>query len=88
MRIQVLGTQCDKCDSLFENAKKAVMDLTAEVSIEATVERIADIRQIMAFDVLMLPALVIDGHIATVGSVSSVAEIKEMIFATEKTRRK
>jgi small redox-active disulfide protein 2 len=79
MIIQVLGTGCARCKTLYENANRAV----EESGVEALVEKVEDITQIMAFEVLMLPGLVIDGYVKAAGRVPSVDEIKKMILATQ-----
>ncbi len=77
MLIQVLGTGCARCKTLSENAKKAVQ----ECGIDALVEKIEDIQQIMAFEILMPPGLVINGEVKAAGRVPSVEEIKTLILA-------
>jgi small redox-active disulfide protein 2 len=79
MIVQVLGTGCAKCKTLFENANKAVQ----EAGVDALVEKVEDIRQIMAFDILMTPGLVIDGYVKAAGRVPSVEEIKKLILASQ-----
>jgi len=77
--IQVLGTGCTRCKTLYENAQKAV----AEAGVDALVEKVEDIQQILAFDILMTPGLVIDGYVKAAGRVPTVAEIKEFILAAQ-----
>lgn len=75
MIIQVLGTGCTKCKTLYELVNKAV----EETGVEALVEKVEDIQQIMAFEVLMLPGLVIDGYVKVAGRVPSMEEIKKLL---------
>jgi small redox-active disulfide protein 2 len=79
MIIQVLGTGCAKCKTLYELVNKAVQ----ETGVEAMVEKVEDIQQIMAFNVLMLPGLVIDGYVKVAGRVPSMEEIKKLIAAAQ-----
>ena len=74
-RIQVLGIGCPTCERLRENAEAAV----AELGIEATVEMISDVGRIVSFDVLMTPALVIDGDVKAVGKVPTTDDIKKLL---------
>jgi small redox-active disulfide protein 2 len=74
-RIQVLGIGCPTCDKLRKNAEAAV----AELSIEATVEMVSDVNTIIGFDVLMTPALVIDGAVKAVGKVPTADDIKRFL---------
>jgi small redox-active disulfide protein 2 len=77
MKIQVLGTGCARCKTLLEHAAEAVR----ETGVDAAVEKIDDIQKIMAFDVLMMPGLVIDGQVTAAGRVPGVEEIKKLILA-------
>jgi small redox-active disulfide protein 2 len=74
-RIQVLGTGCPKCTKLAENAEAAAREL----GLECDVEKVTDIEAIMAFNVMMTPALAVDGDVKAVGKVPSVEEIKELL---------
>jgi small redox-active disulfide protein 2 len=74
MKIEVLGTGCAKCKTLYENAKMAL----AESGQSAEVVKIEDIPSIMKYGVMSTPALVIDGQVKFSGKVASVAEIKGM----------
>ena len=75
MKIQVLGTGCPKCKKLTENAEAAAK----EAGTDYILEKVTDINDIMAFGVMMTPALVIDGEVKTVGKVPSVADIKALL---------
>ncbi len=79
MLIQVLGTGCTKCRTLYESVKKAVQ----ETGVEAQVEKVEDIQKIMAFEILMTPGLVINGEVKTAGRVPKLEEIKELILAAK-----
>lgn len=77
MRIQILGTGCAKCAELTKRTEEAVKQL----ALEAPVEKVTDIREIMGFGVMTTPALVIDGRVKFAGRVPSVAELAEIIKA-------
>jgi small redox-active disulfide protein 2 len=74
-RLQILGTGCPKCEKLAHNTEAAAMDL----GIKYTIEKVADINEIMQFGVMMTPALAVDGQVKVVGKVPNVAEIKSLI---------
>lgn len=74
-RIQVLGPGCAKCERLWKNAEEAVR----QSGIESQVEKVTEISEIVAFGVLMTPALVIDGQVRAVGKIPSADEIAAML---------
>lgn len=79
MKIEVLGTGCAKCKTLYENTKKAL----EESGKSADVVKVEDIPSIMKYGVMSTPALVIDGKVAFSGKAPGVVELKG-IFSSEK----
>jgi small redox-active disulfide protein 2 len=75
MIIKILGTGCPKCKKLEENARQAI----AEAGIEASVEKVTDLDQIMDYGVMMTPALVIDEKVVASGKLLSASDIKALI---------
>lgn len=75
MNIQVLGTGCPKCKSL----EKITREVVAEAGIEANVTKVEDIVEIMKFNVMTTPALVVDGKVVLKGRVPSNSELKEIL---------
>ena len=75
MRIEILGMGCPKCKVLYENAQKAVKEL----SIDAEIVKVEDMDKITEYGVMMTPALVIDGEVKAAGKVSSSEEIKQWL---------
>lgn len=73
--IQILGTGCPKCKLLTANAEAAVKAL----GIEATVEKVEKIADIVKFSVMVTPALVVDGQVKSAGKVLGVEEIKKFL---------
>ena len=74
-KIQILGTGCQKCKKLAENADTAAKQL----GIEYTLEKVTDIKEIMKFGVMMTPALAVDGQVKVTGKVPTVEEIQNFI---------
>ena len=75
MKIQVLGTGCMKCNRLYAEAQKAV----ADAGVQAELEKVEKIEEIMKFGVAITPALVIDGKVQSAGKVPSAAQIAEWL---------
>jgi len=74
-KIQILGTGCPKCKTLAANAEAAVKAL----GIEATVEKVEKIAEILKFGVMMTPALVVDGQVKSAGKALSAEEIRKWL---------
>jgi len=74
-KIQILGTGCAKCNKLAETAETAAK----EMNIEYQLEKVTELDKIMAFGVMITPALVIDGEVKVAGKVPKAAAIKEML---------
>jgi small redox-active disulfide protein 2 len=75
MKIQILGTGCPKCGALERNAREAM----AKTGIQAEIEKITDLDDIMAMGVMVTPALAIDGEVKKAGKVLTEEEISEII---------
>lgn len=75
MEIKVLGTGCSSCKALYETAKQAILEL----GCEATLVKEEDLLKIMEYNILGLPALVIDEKVVSAGKKLSLAEVKELI---------
>jgi small redox-active disulfide protein 2 len=71
-----LGSGCPKCQTVEQNAKKAVEELSLK---DVHVEHIYDINKIIEMGVMMTPALAIDDEIVVAGEIPTVEEIKEML---------
>lgn len=72
MKIEVLGSGCAKCTTLYEAVKTAV----SEKGVEAEVIKVEDMPTIMKYGVMSTPALVIDGKVVFSGKTASVSEVK------------
>jgi small redox-active disulfide protein 2 len=75
MEIKVLGTGCPNCKRLDKLTRQAV----AELGVDATVVKVEDLDQIMAYDILSTPALVIDENVVASGRVPRKSEIAAWI---------
>lgn len=74
-KLQVLGPGCPKCVELAKRTEEAARAAGGDYELE----KVSDLSKIMAFGVMMTPALVVDGEVKVVGQVPSVAEIKKII---------
>ena len=70
-----MGTRCAGCKALCETVRQAV----AESGLDATVVKEEDIMKIMSYNVMTLPALVVDEQVVAKGRKLSLAEVKELL---------
>jgi small redox-active disulfide protein 2 len=73
--IQVLGPGCPECRQLKADVATALRRL----GITAVVEHITSISEIIAMDVLLTPALMIDGQVSLVGRHQSIEQIEGIL---------
>jgi small redox-active disulfide protein 2 len=75
MEVKILGTGCSKCRTLEEITRKVVKDN----GIDATISKVEDIVEIMKFNIISTPALVVDGKVVAKGRIPSVDELKHFL---------
>jgi small redox-active disulfide protein 2 len=78
MKVKVLGPGCPKCNKLYNEAAKAV----AASGVDADLEKVDKIEDIMSYGVMMTPALVIDEEVKSVGKVVKADEIASWLAIT------
>lgn len=73
--IKVLGPGCAKCKTTYNNALEAVK----QTGVDAEVIKVEDINELMKYNVLITPVLMIDGVTKVKGRVADVNEIKTLL---------
>ena len=73
--IKVLGPGCPKCKTTYSN----VLEALKQTNIEANVEKIEDIEEMMKYNILTTPVLMINGEIKVKGRIAQVSEIVELL---------
>jgi small redox-active disulfide protein 2 len=74
-KIEILGTGCPKCRKLTEQVQLAAREL----NLDCRIEKVEDIQKIIAYGVMMTPALVVDGQVKVTGKVPSLDDIKTIL---------
>ena len=75
MKIAILGTGCPKCRQTAEVVRQAV----EQAGIEATIQKVEDLREIMKFRVMTTPAVAVDGQVKISGKVPTVDEVRALL---------
>jgi len=75
MQLLVIGPGCARCKTLAQFTEQAVKEL----GLTAEINKVTDLKQIMALGVMMTPALAVNGSIKVVGKVPSIPEIKAIL---------
>lgn len=75
MQIQILGTGCPKCKTL----EKITREVVEQNGFTAEISKVEDIMEIMKFNVMATPAIVINGKVEIKGRVPSAEEIKQLL---------
>lgn len=75
MEVKILGTGCPKCKTLEQLAREVI----SQNGIDARVTKVDDIMEIMKYNVMTTPALVIDEKVVVKGRVPSAEEIKQLL---------
>jgi small redox-active disulfide protein 2 len=75
MQILVIGPGCTKCKTLAQFTEQAAKEL----GVPYEMNKVTDLKQIMALGVMMTPALAVNGTIKMAGRVPSVEEIKKLL---------
>lgn len=75
MKIEILGSGCQKCNTLYNNAKEAA----AEMGLAAEFVKVEDFKEIMKYGVMTTPALVVNGVVKLAGKVPGKEDIKALL---------
>ena len=74
MEIKILGTGCSNCKALYATVEKVVKEL----GIDASVVKEEDMEKILSYNVMSLPALVIDEKVIAKGRISE-NEVRDIL---------
>jgi small redox-active disulfide protein 2 len=83
MEIKILGHGCSKCKVTLSQVERALKELDRS---DILVTKVENLDEIMRFNVMSTPALVIDGKLMVSGRIPSVKEIKNLINAVDNNK--
>jgi small redox-active disulfide protein 2 len=75
MNIKILGTGCPKCKTL----EKLTREVVEQNGFTATITKVEDIVDIMKYNIMATPALVVNEKVEIRGRVPSAGEIKQVL---------
>ncbi len=75
LKIRVLGSGCANCHKVEDLTKQAI----GQLGIDAQVEMVSDIREIMGYGVMNTPGIVINDKVVSAGRVPSLSQIITML---------
>jgi small redox-active disulfide protein 2 len=75
MKFKVLGTGCKKCTTLYNNVQSVI----ESEGLEATLEKVEALEEILKYNVMITPALVIDDKVVSKGKVLKAKDILKLI---------
>jgi small redox-active disulfide protein 2 len=76
MNIKILGTGCPKCKAL----EKMTREVVEKNGIDATITKVEDIVDIMKYNIMSTPALVVNEKVEIKGRIPSADEIKQILL--------
>ena len=75
MEVKVLGACCTKCKTTYSLIEKVIKENNMDVQLA----KVTDMMEIMGYNVMSIPAVVVDGEVKIRGRVPSEVEIKEIL---------
>ena len=73
MDIKVLGTGCSNCKATV----KLVEEIAQEKGVAITLEKVEDIKDIMTYNIMSTPGVVVDGKVVHTGGIPSRDKVEQ-----------
>lgn len=73
--IKVLGAGCKSCHELYENVQQATKNLRLPVEVEY----ITDMKKVITYGVMSLPAIVVNDQVISIGKVLKTADVEKLL---------
>ncbi len=73
MDIKVLGTGCSNCKATV----KLLEEIAKEKGVAITMEKVEDIKDIMTYNIMSTPGVVVDGKVVHTGGIPSREKVEQ-----------
>ncbi|WP_302451959.1 thioredoxin family protein [Phocaeicola coprocola] len=75
MEVKVLGLGCAKCKTTFQVIEKVIKENNLDVKLT----KVDDIMEMMSYNIMTTPAVVVDGEVKMKGQVPSESDVKRLL---------
>lgn len=75
MEVKVLGLGCAKCKTTFQVIEKVIKENNLDVKLT----KVDDIMEMMSYNIMTTPAVVVDGEVRMKGQVPSESDVKRLL---------
>lgn len=75
MEVKVLGPGCVKCKTTFQVIEKVIKENNLDVKLT----KVDDIMEMMSYNIMTTPAVVVDGEVKMKGQVPSESDVKRLL---------
>lgn len=75
MEIKVLGPGCARCKTTYQVIEKVIR----ENNLDIRLEKVDDIMEMMNYNIMTTPAVVVDGEVKIKGQVPSESDVKKLL---------
>ena len=75
MDVKVIGAGCPDCDKLKASTEEALKEL----GIDAEIQRVSSLKEIILLGVMTAPSLLVDGKLLISGQAASKDEVKKQL---------
>lgn len=75
MEVKVLGPGCAKCKTTFQVIEKVIKENNLDVKLT----KVDDIMEMMSYNIMTTPAVVVDGEVKMKGQVPSEIDVKRLL---------
>lgn len=75
MEIKVLGPGCSKCKTTYQVIEKVIRENNLDVKLT----KVDDIMEIMNYNIMVTPAVVVDGEVRLKGQIPSESDVKKLL---------